>query len=58
MIDRLKEPSSWAAIAALATTAGLNLDPGLVQSASYIMAGIAGLLGFWLKEKSTQPLKG
>lgn len=52
MIDRMKEPSSWAALAALATTAGLNLDPGLVQSASYIMAGIAGLLGFWLKEKS------
>lgn len=53
MIERLKEPSSWAALAAIATTAGLNLDPGLVQSASYVLAGIAGLLGFFLREKAS-----
>lgn len=50
LINRFKEPSSWAAI-----TAGLvGVFPALEgtgQAIALVGAGIAGLLAFFLKEK-------
>lgn len=55
LIDRFKEPSSWAALAAAATTAGLVLPGQLIQALSFIGAGICVLLGVLLKEGGPTP---
>ena len=52
LINRFKEPSSWAALAAGLTGLGLTLPPGLVSGISYVGAGIACLLGFFMPEKT------
>lgn len=52
ILARLKEPSSWAAIFAALAAVGLNLDPGLVQNITAAGAGLAGLLAFFLPEKT------
>ncbi len=49
---RFKEPSSWAGLAVLAGAVGLNVDAGLLQSVTLIGAGAAGLLAFFIPEKS------
>lgn len=47
---RLREPSTWAGIAALATMAGLPVSTiGLVQQT---VVGIAGLVAVFTPEKS------
>lgn len=51
-LNRLKEPSSWAAVGALATAVGINMDPGLLQGITFLGAGLACLAGFFLKEKA------
>ena len=51
IIARFKEPSSWAALAAGATSLGIVIPAGWVQTISLIGAGIATLLGIFLKEK-------
>lgn len=50
LIDRFKEPSSWASLAAGLGVVGVSLPPGAVQGLSYVGAGICVLLGFFLKE--------
>lgn len=51
IIDRLKEPSSWAALAALSGSFGLQIPNELAQQGSLALAGVAGIVGFFLKEK-------
>lgn len=51
LLDRFDEPSSWAAIAALLTGFGVNVDDGLWQSIVFLGAGAAGLAGFFIREK-------
>lgn len=51
LINRFKEPSSWAVIGTALTSFGFNLDAGLLQGITYAGAAIACLLGFFLKEK-------
>jgi hypothetical protein len=54
LIDRFKEPSSWAAIGAGVATIGVNLPPGMVQAVSYVGAAGCILAGVFLKEGSSQ----
>lgn len=49
-LNRLREPSTWAGIAALATLAGVPVNTmGLVQQA---VVGVAGLVAVLTPEKS------
>lgn len=50
LLDRFDEPSSWAALATLLTGIGIQVEPGMWQFITYILAGGAGVLGFFLKE--------
>ena len=50
-VERLKEPSSWAAVAAAMAALGVSLDPGLWQQIAAAGTGVSGLLGFFMKEK-------
>lgn len=50
-IDRLKEPSSYAALAAVLAMVGVNVDPGLWQYFVAALTGLAGIAGFFAKEK-------
>ena len=51
LIDRFREPSSWASLAVLFTLVGLNIDEGLWRDVVMAGTGVAGILGFWLREK-------
>lgn len=51
LLNRFKEPSSWAGLAGLAGLIGVHLDPGLAQSLAYLGAGLAGVLAFFVPEK-------
>ena len=50
--SRLKEPSTWAGIAAGLAALGVNLDPGLVKYVTMIGMGLGGVLAFLLPEQS------
>lgn len=53
LVARLKEPSSWAGMAAILMAAGIKVDPtlwGLTVQAGVALAGIAA---FFLSEKSS-----
>lgn len=52
LLDRFSEPSSYAGIAPLLVALHVNLDPSLLKSGSLVLAGVAGLLAFFLKEKA------
>lgn len=51
VIERLKEPSTWRGLLALATAAGVTISPE--QSEAVIAAGLAliGLIGVFAKDK-------
>ncbi|MEO5336887.1 MAG: hypothetical protein H7841_08335 [Magnetospirillum sp. WYHS-4] len=50
IIDRLKEPSTWAGIAAIAAAAGVHLEPGVWQIISTAGVAIAGTVAMIRKE--------
>jgi hypothetical protein len=50
--DRLKEPSSYVAIAALLGTVGYQLAPEAIEVVTQVGAAVAALIGFFLAEKS------
>jgi len=52
ILNRFKEPSSWAGISALLVGAGVHLDPLLLQPVTLALAGVAGVLAFVLREKT------
>ena len=54
IISRFKEPSSYAALTGVLAFVGINVDPGLMQQISTALAAIAGIAGFFLKEKGEQ----
>lgn len=49
LINRLKEPSTWASLAGLAVLAGVSMD----QFNDYVLAvsGVFAFVGIFLKEK-------
>ena len=54
IISRFKEPSSYAALTGVLALVGIYVDPGLMQQISTALAAIAGIAGFFLKEKGEQ----
>ena len=54
LVSRLKEPSSWAAVAAAMAALGLSVDPGLWQHLATAGVGVSGLLAFFMKEKGPE----
>ncbi len=52
IISRFKEPSSYAALTGVLALVGINVDPGLMQQISTAAAALAGVAGFFLKEKA------
>jgi|TARA_R110002012_G_scaffold195437_1_gene363675 uncharacterized membrane protein YccC len=49
--DRLKEPSSYSAIAAVLAMCGIIVPHPTWQMVCLIGCGAAGVLGFWMSEK-------
>lgn len=47
---RFSEPSSWAGLAGILGMLGVNAPSGVVQAASMIGAGVAGLVAFFVPE--------
>ena len=53
ILSRFKEPSSYAALTGVLALVGINVDPGLMQQISTAAAALAGIAGFFLKEKAS-----
>lgn len=49
---RFSEPSSYAGLTAIFVAVGINVDPGIVQSAILVASGLCGLLAVFLPEGS------
>jgi hypothetical protein len=49
---RLREPSTYAGLAAVLAVAHLSSDPGLVHSLAMIGTGLGGVIAFILPEQS------
>jgi hypothetical protein len=47
---RLREPSTFASLAAVCAMFGVNLDPGVVQDWLNTLTLVFGALGFFVKE--------
>jgi len=54
LLKRFAEPSSYAGLGSLLALAGLNLPAGVIQNISVVLAGVAGLVAFFLSEKGQQ----
>lgn len=57
IITRIKEPSSWAALAAMLAGLGVSLPDDLWKSIAMIGTGVAGVLGFVMAEKAKKEVK-
>ena len=51
LFKRHKEPSSYAALTGVLAMIGINVDEGMMQHISLVLASVAGLAGFFLGEK-------
>lgn len=51
LLNRIREPSTWAGIASLAISLGLGVPPGTIEAAGQAAAGIAGLLAIFVRER-------
>jgi hypothetical protein len=49
---RLREPSTYAGLAAVLAVLHLSTDPGLIHSLTLIGTGIGGVISFVLPERS------
>lgn len=49
LLQRLKEPSTWAGLAVLGTLFGV--PPGTVEAASQVIGGVAALAAIFLPER-------
>lgn len=52
IINRLREPSTWAGVASIAVSFGLGVPPGLIEAAGQAIAGVAGVLAIFMKERA------
>ena len=50
LLDRAQEPSSWRGVVLLATAAGVNVAPDLLNAIVTAGLGLAGLLGVLTKD--------
>ena len=53
IVDRLKEPSSYAGLGALLALVGVNLDGQLLQAIAGVAAALAGLASIFIKEQAS-----
>ena len=51
ILDRFKEPSTYAGLAALLAAFGLHVDEGVLQAVVAVATGLAGLASVLLAEK-------
>lgn len=51
ILNRIREPSTWAGIASVAISLGLGVPPGLIEAAGQAVAGIAGVLAIFVRER-------
>jgi hypothetical protein len=51
IISRLKEPSTYAGLAALLAAFGVSIDPGMLQAVVAVATAIAGLASIFVSEK-------
>jgi len=54
VVGRFSEPSTYAALTGVLTYFGIAIPEGIVNPIAAIGVGIAGLLGFFLKEKKAK----
>lgn len=54
ILNRFKEPSSWAAITAGLVAVGVSVDGELLQAGVLALSGLAGVASFFLKEKGNK----
>lgn len=52
LLDRLEEPSSWAAIATVLAMFGISIEAGLWSLIVQAGAGVSALVAFFVGEKS------
>lgn len=53
VFDRLREPSSYAALAGVLAMVGVNIDAELWQYVVGAASALAGIAGFFIGEKGT-----
>ncbi len=52
ILNRAKEPSTWAGIAAVLAVAGVNIDPGTWQLLVQAATALAGIAAMFMKERN------
>ena len=50
ILKRLREPSSWASLAAMFALVGINLPESMMQDITQVGMGMAGILGFFMSD--------
>ena len=50
ILKRFKEPSSWAALAAIFALLGFNMPESMMQNITQVGMGLAGILGFFMSD--------
>ena len=53
-VARLKEPSTYASLAAIAAIAGIQVDPSVWRDLALVGAALAGVAGMILPERGTK----
>mgnify|MGYP003150447601 CR=1 FL=1 len=56
IFKRLREPSSWASLAAMLALVGVNLPESMMQNITQIGMGLAGVLGFFMSDPGNRDL--
>ena len=54
-ISRLREPSTWAALASGFVALHIAVEPGLWQSLANLGIAVSVVLGYFMPEQKTQP---
>jgi uncharacterized membrane protein YccC len=54
ILDRFKEPSSYAALAGVLAMIGVTIPVDLWQNIIMIACGASGVVGFFMSEKATK----
>lgn len=55
LLKRFAEPSSYAGLAGIFGTFGINMPSPLFQSATLVLAGICGAVAFFLPDGTVKP---
>lgn len=55
LVNRLREPSTWAGVSILAAMFGVQLPPGLGEAVSTIVAGMSAVAAVVVPERRPDP---